>query len=237
MANERVLVVDDEPQIRRALRIALKADGYEVTEAETGQSGLAQIATRPPDLVILDLGLPDLDGVNFCQQVREWTQLPIIVLTARNDERSKVVALDEGANDYVTKPFSVPELLARMRASLRDARPNQPALGVIRAGDIEIDLAARRITRAGSDVHLTPTEYALLRFLALHAGRLITHGLLLRSVFGPGYADSRGSLRVHIASLRKKLEADPSNPQLLLSEPGVGYRFTIPQNSDALQRS
>jgi two-component system, OmpR family, KDP operon response regulator KdpE len=222
----RVLVVDDEAQIRRALRVALRANGYDVEETETGEEALDAVATRPPDLVILDLGLPDLDGVEVCRRLREWSRLPIIVLSAHGDDAAKVRALDEGADDYVTKPFSMPELLARMRVALRHAATSgETGEAVIRAGDVEIDLARRVVTRAGQEVHLTPTEYGLLRFLAQHAGRVITHGHLLRSVLGPGYDESTGMLRVHVAGLRKKLEADPSQPCFLLTEPGVGYRL------------
>jgi two-component system KDP operon response regulator KdpE len=222
----RVLVVDDEPQIRRALRVALRANGYDVAEVATGQEALDALAARPPDLVILDLGLPDLDGVEVCRRLREWSRLPVIVLSAHGDDDAKVRALDEGADDYVTKPFSVPELLARMRVALRHATVAVESGGqVIQAGDVRIDLARRVVTRAGADVHLTPTEYSILRFLAQHAGRVITHGHLLRSALGPGYDDSTGMLRVYVAGLRKKLEANPSQPQLLVTEPGVGYRL------------
>ncbi len=226
MTPSRVLVVDDEPQIRRALRVALRANGYDVTEVETGQAAIDTVAVTPPDLVILDLGLPDVDGFEVCRRLREWTQLPIIVLSAHGDDQAKVRALDEGADDYVTKPFSMPELLARMRVALRHASLATAGRGqVVQAGDVEIDLARRVVTRAGAEVHLTPTEYGLLRFLAQHAGRVITHGQLLRSVMGPGYEDSSGNLRVYIAGLRKKLEADPAQPRLLVTEPGVGYRL------------
>jgi two-component system, OmpR family, KDP operon response regulator KdpE len=222
----RVLVVDDEPQIRRALRVALRANGYDVAEAETGEEALDALAARPPDVVILDLGLPDVDGVEVCRRLREWSQLPVIVLSAHGDDEAKVRALDEGADDYVTKPFSVPELLARMRVALRHAAVAADSGDqVIRAGDVQIDLARRVVTRAGDEVHLTPTEYSILRFLSQHAGRVITHGHLLRAALGPGYEDSTGTLRVYVAGLRKKLENDPSQPRLLITEPGVGYRL------------
>lgn len=226
MSRPRILVVDDEPQIRRALRVALRANGYDVAEAETGGEAIDAAALDRPDLVILDLALPDLDGVEVCRRLREWTQLPIIVLSAHGDDQAKVRALDEGADDFVTKPFSVPELLARMRVAIRHAsRVNPEGDQVVRAGDIEIDLARRVVTRAGAEVHLTPTEYGLLRYLAQHADRVITRGQLLRAVMGPGYADATGNLRVYIVGLRKKLEADPSQPRLLVTEPGVGYRL------------
>ena len=226
MTGERVLVVDDEPQIRRALRVALRANGYDVTEVDTGEAALNAVAVHPPELVILDLGLPDIDGLEVCKRLREWTQVPIIVLSADGDDDAKVRALDEGADDYVTKPFSVTELLARMRVALRHAsRLTAGDEQIVRAGDVVIDLARRVVTRAGVEVHLTPTEYGLLRYLAQHAGRVITRGQLLRSVLGPGYHDAGGNLRVYIFGLRKKLEADPSQPQLLITEPGVGYRL------------
>jgi two-component system KDP operon response regulator KdpE len=222
----RVLVVDDELQIRRSLRVTLRTNGYDVDEAATGEAALDAVAVRPPELIILDLGLPDVDGVEVTRRLREWTRLPIIVLSAMGDDEAKVRALDAGADDYVTKPFSVPELLARMRVALRrGARGIEAGDRVVRIEDVEIDLARRIVTRAGVEVHLTPTEYGLVRFLAQNAGRVVTHGQLLRSVLGNGYEDAIGSLRVYIASLRKKLEADPSEPRLIVTEPGVGYRL------------
>jgi two-component system KDP operon response regulator KdpE len=226
VTGPRVLVVDDEPQIRRSLRVALRANGYEVEEAATGEAALEQAATRLPELVILDLSLPDIDGVEVCRRLREWTQLPVIILSANGEDEAKVRALDEGADDYVTKPFSVLELLARMRVALRRAaRASDTTAVVIRAGDVEIDLARRLVLRGGEEIHLTPTEYGVLRYLAEHAGRVVTHGQLLRSVMGPGYEDAVGSLRVYVASLRKKLESDAAQPRVITTEPGVGYRF------------
>ncbi|HEV7662499.1 MAG TPA: response regulator transcription factor [Chloroflexota bacterium] len=226
MSEARVLVIDDEPQIRRSLRVALRANGYEVEEAMNGEMALEQAASRPPDLIILDLSLPGIDGVEVCKRLREWTQLPIIVLSAHGDEQAKVRALDEGADDYVTKPFSVPELLARMRVAVRRAaKTGEPPLQVMRSGDVTIDLTRRLVHRAGEEIHLTPTEYGVLRYLVEHAGRVVTHGQLLRTVMGPGYEDAVGSLRVYVASLRKKLEADPASPRMITTEPGVGYRF------------
>jgi len=226
VTTPQVLVVDDEPQIRRALRVALRANGYKVAEAASGEVALDVAATQSVDVVILDLALPDMDGVQVCERLREWSRVPIIVLSVHGDDDTKVRALDAGADDYVTKPFSVPELLARMRVALRHAATNEEMIEEeFRAGDVVVDLARRVVTRAGQEVHLTPTEYGLLRYLAQHAGRVITHGQLLRSVLGPGYQDATGSLRVYIASLRRKLEAEPSQPQLLLTEPGVGYRL------------
>jgi two-component system KDP operon response regulator KdpE len=221
-----VLVVDDEQQIRRSLRVTLRTNGYDVDEAATGEAALDSVAVRPPELIILDLGLPDVDGVEVTHRLREWTRLPIIVLSAMGDDEAKVRALDAGADDYVTKPFSVPELLARMRVALRRAALSAEAGDhVLRLEDVEIDLARRIVTRAGMEVHLTPTEYGLVRFLAQNAGRVVTHGQLLRSVLGNGYEDAIGSLRVYIASLRKKLEVDPGEPRLIVTEPGVGYRL------------
>lgn len=223
MASSRILVVDDDAHVRRTLHVALHANGYDVEEVGTGQAAIDRTALDPADLVILDLGLPDVDGVEVCRQIRRWTDLPIIVLSAAGDDAAKVQALDEGADDYVTKPFSIPELLARMRARLRSGKEDDDQ--VIRAQDVVVDLVRRVVTRADAEVHLTPTEFAILRFLALHAGRVVTHDVLLRSVMGPGYENSRGELRVYIAALRKKLEADPARPRLLLSEMGVGYRL------------
>ncbi|HET6318952.1 MAG TPA: response regulator transcription factor [Chloroflexota bacterium] len=228
MSTPRVLVVDDEPQIRRALRLVLRANGYEVSEAATGEAALDALAVESFDLLILDLMLPDMDGVEVCRRVREWSPLPIVVLSAIGDEVVKVRALDLGADDYVSKPFSAPELLARMRSALRRANPeNGTVEPVIHAGDVEIDLAHRLVARAGTEVHLTPTEYDLVRVMAQHVGRVITHRQLLRSAMGRGYEDATGTLRVHIASLRKKLEREPSHPRVILTEPGIGYRLHV----------
>jgi two-component system KDP operon response regulator KdpE len=227
MNGPRVLVVDDEPQIRRSLRVALRANGYQVEEAADGEHGLDEAAAQPPALIILDLALPDMDGVDVVRRLREWaTHVPIIVLSARGDDEAKVRALDEGADDYVTKPFSMTELLARMRVALRHvALTGDLDAHVVCAGEVEIDLRRRVVTRRGEEVHLTPTEYGLLRYLVTHAGRVVTHGQLLRSVLGAGYEDAVGSLRVYVASLRKKLEENPSQPRLIVTEPGVGYRL------------
>ena len=228
MTQTRVLVVDDEPQIRRALRLVLRANGYDVTEVAGGEAALDALATADFDLMILDLMLPDMDGVEVCRRVREWSRLPVVVLSAHGEEEVKVRALDQGADDYVTKPFSAPELLARMRSALRRAfvDPGR-AQAVIRVADLEIDLARRHVVRADQEVHLTPTEYDLVRVLAQQLGRVITHGYLLRSVMGRGYEDATGTLRVHVASLRKKLEADPSRPRIIMTEPGIGYRLHV----------
>jgi two-component system, OmpR family, KDP operon response regulator KdpE len=230
MSGERVLVVDDEPQIRRALRVVLRANGYAVTEVGSGEAALDAAATEPFDLMILDLMLPDVEGVEVCRRLREWSRLPVIVLSAHDEEDIKVRALDEGADDYVSKPFSAPELLARMRSAVRRSSfESAPAEPVVRAadGEVEIDLARRVVVRAGEEVHLTPTEYDLLRFMASQAGRVITHGHLLRTVFGDGYVDANAVLRVHIASLRKKIEPDPGRPRIILTEPGIGYRLRV----------
>jgi two-component system, OmpR family, KDP operon response regulator KdpE len=226
MTEPRVLVVDDEPQIRRALRLVLRGNGYQSAEAATGEAALDALATEPFELMILDLVLPDLDGVEVCRRVREWSRLPIVVLSAHGDEEVKVRALDQGADDYVTKPFSAPELLARMRSAMRRASfESTPARPIIHAGEVEVDLAHRLVLRAGQEVHLTPTAYALLRVLADQAGRVITHGNLLRSVMGRGYEDATATLRVHMVSLRKKLEVDPTRPSVIVTEPGIGYRL------------
>ncbi|MCA1646603.1 MAG: response regulator transcription factor [Chloroflexi bacterium] len=225
-----MLVVDDEPQIRRALRLVLRANGYEVAEVGTGEGALDALAMQPFDLMILDLMLPDVDGVEVCRRLREWSRLPVVVLSAHGDEEVKVKALDEGADDYVTKPFSAPELLARMRSAMRRASvTTTPTEPIVRTGggDVEIDLVHRQVTRGGQEVHLTPTEYDLLRVLTTEVGRVITHGSLLRAVMGRGYEDATGTLRVHIASLRKKLEANPARPRIILTEPGIGYRLQV----------
>jgi len=228
--SQRVLVVDDEPQIRRALRLVLRANGYDVAEVGTGEGALDALVIQPFDLMILDLMLPDVDGVEVCRRLREWSRLPVVVLSAHGEEEVKVRALDEGADDYVTKPFSAPELLARMRSAMRRASVNTaPSEPVVRTGggEVEIDLVRRQVTRGGQEVHLTPTEYDLLRVLTTEVGRVITHGNLLRTVMGRGYEDATGTLRVHIASLRKKLEANPARPRIIVTEPGIGYRLQV----------
>jgi two-component system KDP operon response regulator KdpE len=222
----RVLVVDDEPQILRALRINLRVRQYDVDTAGTGTQALESAARHPPDLVILDLGLPDLDGVEVIQGLRGWTDAPIIVLSGRVDSTDKVEALDAGADDYVTKPFGMDELLARMRAVSRRAAGDgdEPQ---IRLGSLTIDLAARRVMRepAGGDIRLTPTEWHLLEVLLRHPGKLLSQQHLLTEVWGPGYGDATGNLRLYMAQLRRKLEPDPARPRWLLTEPGMGYRF------------
>ncbi|HTP15625.1 MAG TPA: response regulator [Streptosporangiaceae bacterium] len=222
----RVLVVDDEPQILRALRINLRVRQYEVDTAGTGAQALEAAARHPPDLVILDLGLPDLDGVEVIQGLRGWTAAPIIVLSGRADSTDKVEALDAGADDYLTKPFGMDELLARMRAVGRRVSGNGDA-PQIRLGDLIIDLAAKRVIRepAGADIRLTPTEWHLLEVLLRSPGKLLSQQHLLTEVWGPGYGDATGNLRLYMAQLRRKLEPDPARPRWLLTEPGMGYRF------------
>jgi two-component system KDP operon response regulator KdpE len=221
----RVLVVDDEPQLLRALGINLRARGYEVQAAATGAEALQLGAAHPPDVVILDLGLPDMDGTEVVAGLRGWTDVPILVLSGRSDSGDKVDALDAGADDYVTKPFGMDELLARLRAMLRRSggKDEQPVVGF---GDVVIDLSVRRVTRAGEDVRLTPTEWHLLEVLVRNPGKLLSQRQLLFEVWGPGYETARGNLRLYMAQLRKKLEADPARPLHLINEPGLGYRFT-----------
>jgi two-component system KDP operon response regulator KdpE len=221
-----VLLIEDEPQMRHFLRAALGGDEYQLIEASTGREGLAQAAGRRPDLVLLDLGLPDTDGLEVTRRIREWAATPIIVISARGQERDKVAALDAGADDYLTKPFSVPELLARMRVAMRHALAaggaDEP---VFEAGGLRVDLAARRVVRDGREVHLTPNEYRLLQVLICHAGKVLTHRQLLKEAWGPGAIGQVHNLRVFMNQLRQKLEEDPSRPCLLLTELGVGYRL------------
>lgn len=219
-----VLVIDDETQIRRLLRVCLEANGYRVEEAATGQDGIAQAAQRHPDVVILDLGLPDKDGVTVLDRLREWSRVPVVVLSVRDREEDKIAALDHGADDYVTKPFRTGELLARLRVALRHAQP-APEMTVFRNDQLEVDLAARVVKLKGREVRLTATEYSLLRLLVQHAGKVLTHRQILREVWGPNAVAQTHYLRVYIAHLREKLETEPARPQLILTEPGVGYRL------------
>jgi two-component system KDP operon response regulator KdpE len=220
----RILIVDDDRQLLRALQINLKARGYEVVLAPDGTTALAAASRQPPDLVVVDLGLPDLDGVDVVEGIRGWSTVPVIVLSARHLEQSKVRALDAGADDYVTKPFGMDELLARIRAALRRATP-APEAPVVSTDAFTVDLAARRVTRDGADVRLTPTEWHLLEVLVRNARRLVTHRQLLQEVWGPRYESETNYLRVYVAQLRTKLEPDPATPRYLLTEPGMGYRF------------
>jgi two-component system, OmpR family, KDP operon response regulator KdpE len=221
--GQRVLVVDDEPQIVRALKVILRGAGYATQQAETKQEALDAVAVRPPDAMVLDLILPDGSGVEVCEEVRRWSGLPIIVLSAVGDEREKVRALDAGADDYITKPFGTDELLARLRAALR--RIGDESEPRVRIGDLEIDLEARQVSSDGELVHLTPIEFDLLRVLARHRGKLVTHRQLLREIWGPGFETETHYLRVHVAHIRGKIEPEPSRPRYLLTEPGVGYRL------------
>jgi two-component system KDP operon response regulator KdpE len=222
-----VLVIEDEPPIRRFLRPTLASQGYRLVEAETAEDGLVQAATRQPDLVILDLGLPDLDGLEVIRRLREWTAVPIIVLSARGAESDKVAALDAGADDYVAKPFAVGELLARARVALRHAASAGGPAGefTFTLGDLRVDLLRRRVFVGNAEVRLTPIEYRLLAVLVRHAGKVLTHRQLLQEVWGPGQVEQTHYLRVYMANLRRKLEPDPARPRMLRTEPGVGYRL------------
>jgi two-component system KDP operon response regulator KdpE len=221
--ESRVLVVDDEPQIIRGLRVILTNAGYQVEEATTKKEALDAVSVRPPDAIVLDLVLPDGNGIEVCTEIRRWSQVPIVVLSAVGDERQKVLALDAGADDYVTKPFGSEELLARMRAVLR--RKSEEGDSAVQVGELEIDLADRAVRRDGEQLHLTPIEFDLLSKLAEHPGRLVTHRQLLQEVWGPGYEDETHYLRVHFAHVRAKIEPDPSNPRYVITEPGIGYRL------------
>ncbi|MGB7195696.1 two-component system response regulator KdpE [Collimonas pratensis] len=224
------LLVEDEPQIRRFVRAALEDEGWQIFEAQTMQRGLIDCGTRKPNLVILDLGLPDGDGVDFILDVRKWSRVPIIVLSARVNEADKIKALDAGADDYLSKPFGVGELLARVRATLR--RQHQPLAdddGLIRFGDVTLDLQARLVTKAQQPVHLTPTEYRLLTVLVANAGRVVTNPQLLKEVWGPSHSESGHYLRIYMGHLRQKLEDDPAQPKHLLTETAVGYRILLSQ--------
>lgn len=223
---QRIVVVDDEPQIRRFLKPVLAAQDYVVIEASNGADAIVRVATEHPDLVILDLGLPDIDGVEVIERIREWSQVPIIVLSVRSGEREKIAALDRGADDFVTKPFGVGELLARVRAALRvRGRAGQPQEPIIQSHGLTIDLGRRTVTRNGELLHLTPKEYDLLRVLASNAGRVVTHGHLLREVWGPGASGESHYLRVYVGTLRRKVELNAAQPSIIITEPGVGYRF------------
>ena len=229
MANNQplVLVIEDEPQIRKFLRATLTAHGHRVNESATGKDGLVQAGMQPPEIVILDLGLPDIDGFEVTRQLRTWTGVPIIVLSARGMEADKVAALDAGADDYLTKPFGVGELMARIRVALRhsSAIQNDQQTAEFSAGGLHVDLSRRTVKLDDSEVHLTPIEYSLLALLIKHAGKVLTHKFLLTEIWGPARAGETQYLRIYMANLRHKLERDPAQPQLLLTEPGVGYRL------------
>jgi len=221
----KVLVVDDEPQIRRALRTSLEAHGYEVATVGTGDEGVLGAAQGSPDLVLLDLGLPDMDGTEVIRRIRAFSDVPVIILSVRESQTDKVAALDAGADDYVTKPFGMEELLARARATIRRVQPEEPAAPVLRFGELEVDLAKRLVTQSGEAVHLTPTEYALIEAMATNPGKLLTHQWLLRRVWGQGYGTETTYLRTYVRALRRKLGDDASAPDLIVTEPGVGYRW------------
>jgi two-component system KDP operon response regulator KdpE len=223
-----LLVIDDEPQVRRFLRSSLAPSDYKLIEAATGEAGLAEAASKRPDVILLDLGLPDLDGIEVTRRLREWTQTPIIILSARGQDPDKIAALDAGADDYLTKPFSLPELLARIRVAGRHAEQlGDKKDAVFALGDLRIDLASRVVTMSGSEVRLTPIEYKLLTTLARKAGRVLTYQQLLKDVWGPRYATQKQYLHVYMGHLRNKLEHDPAKPRFLVTEPGVGYRLKL----------
>jgi len=221
----RILVVDDEPQILRSLRTTLAAHDYDVHTAASGEEALTMLERRPPDLVVLDLALPGISGLDVCRELRARSPVPILILSARGDERDKVTALDAGADDYLTKPFGINELLARIRAALRRAAGARSASPVIEVDDLRVDVDRRHVTLGHEEVRLTPTEFDLFKTLITHAGRVLTHGYLLRTVWGPEYDEESQILRVFIGQLRRKVERDPARPHYILTEPGVGYRF------------
>ncbi|HEX9939146.1 MAG TPA: response regulator [Longimicrobium sp.] len=225
MAETTILVIDDEPQIRRVVRNALAEEGVRVIEAAAGRDGIDAAAAERPDLVVLDLGLPDAAGISVCAEIRRWSSAPIVVLSARHSESDKVALLDAGADDYVTKPFSPAELRARVRAQLRRAQAAPSRQAVVQVGGLEIDLARRVLTRDGGEIHLTPTEWDLLRAFVAQAGKTLTHDQIFRAVWGRAGGDPQAYLRVHVANLRRKIEIDPVRPALIITEPGVGYRF------------
>ncbi|MBI3629359.1 MAG: response regulator [Candidatus Rokubacteria bacterium] len=226
MPEPAIVLIEDEPKIRRFLRVTLTRQGYRLFEAATGGDGLVEAATRQPDLVIVDLGLPDMDGCEVIRRLREWTDVPVIVLSARGQETDKVVALETGADDYVSKPFGPRELVARIRVALRHAaRTASGEAATVAVGDLRVDLARRQVLVAGKEVHLTPIEYKLLTVLVRHAGKVLTHGQLLKEVWGPSHDGDAHYLRIYMLQLRRKLEADPARPRYLRTEPGVGYRL------------
>jgi two-component system, OmpR family, KDP operon response regulator KdpE len=231
MKKTRILVVDDEPQIGRMLRTQLTARGYEVEHVGTGGDALMSVGEQPPDLILLDLGLPDMSGVEVCRRLREWSAIPVIFLTVRDEEKTKVQALDVGGDDYVTKPFGIPELLARVRAVLR-RKQEQPAsaAAVFESGELRVDFTARKVTVGPTEVRLTPTEYELLRLFILHADKTLTHRQLLTQIWGPEATTETQYLHVFIRQLRRKLEPDPAQPRHFVTEPGVGYRFRSQPN-------
>jgi two-component system, OmpR family, KDP operon response regulator KdpE len=223
----RILLIDDETEIRKMLKVALGAHGYELLEAQAGREGVERAALERPDLILLDMGLPDMDGVEVINAIREWSSVPIIILSVREQESQKILALDAGANDYVTKPFHMGELTARIRAALRALLPGHSD-PVIEVGELRVDLAHRRTSIKGAEIRLTPTEYEVLKHLAVNAGKVLTHKQLLKQVWGDDFTPDVQYLRVYIGQLRKKIEPDPSQPRYILTEPGVGYRLVAP---------
>jgi two-component system KDP operon response regulator KdpE len=229
----RILVVDDEDQIRRALKSILSTRGYTLEMAATGQEALMKAIDAPPDLVILDLALPDRSGIEVCRELRTWMTAPILILSVRANEADKITALDEGADDYLTKPFSAGELLARIRALLRRAAALTSPPPVVTSGDLEIDIARRRVTKAGMEIALTPTEFDILAFLARNAGLVVTQKMILEKVWGPEWVEDAQTLRVHVSNLRKKIEPPAGGPRHIITEPGVGFRFSVPEEPGA----
>lgn len=229
MSNATIIVIEDETQIRRFLCTSLASEGYQVFEAETGKMGLTEAATRKPDLIILDLGLPDMDGVEVVKGIRAWSSVPIVILSARSQESDKISALDAGADDYLVKPFGVGELLARIRVALRHVATttNGNEEGVFEVDELKVDMVHRKVIVSGTEVHLTPIEYRLLTVLVKHAGKVLTHQLLLKEVWGPNYVERAHYLRIYMGTLRHKLEKDPARPRFLLTEVGVGYRLAV----------
>ena len=227
MPDAIVVLIEDEPQIRRFLRATLTGQGYRLFEAATGADGLVEVGSRQPDVIIIDLGLPDMDGVDVIRRLREWTAVPIIVLSARGQERDKVTALDAGADDYVSKPFGASELVARIRVALRHAAgaSHEADEAAFKVGELQVDRLRRHVSLGGTEVRLTPTEYKLLTTLIRHAGKVVTHQQLLREVWGPAHTDQAHYVRIYMAHLRHKLETEPARPRYLLTEPGVGYRL------------
>ncbi len=229
-SGARVLVIDDEPEIGRAVRLGLGSADFTVEWSATGAAGMERVAQWRPDVILLDLSLPDIDGVEVCKRLRAWTQTPIIVLSVRSREADKVAALEQGADDYLTKPFGMSELIARIRVALRHAAQTAGATGatagaLVRVGELELDLERRQVTVSGQPVHLTPTEYEVLKYMASHMGKVVTHRMLLHAVWGPSYEAEAHYLRVFINQLRRKIEPDPSRPRYLITEPGIGYRI------------
>ncbi len=232
MKGAKILVVDDEPQIRRVLRATLSAEGYAIVEARDGEAALAEFRSERPDLVLLDMNMPGIDGLATCRDLRAGSSVPIIMLTVRSSEKDKVRSLDAGADDYVTKPFSMEELLARIRAALRRTAPNE-ALAPVVTKDLKIDFESRSVTVRGESVHLTPKEFELLRHLVAHQGKPLSHRRLLQAIWGPDYGDETEYLRVTVNQLRKKIEPEPSRPRYILTEPWVGYRFVLGRDAHA----